>query len=193
MRYSFGGIILVTIGLLMLLDNLDYLDFGDVIQTYWPLILVFWGFVILRRRKKQPQSQETVFAAHDVQQTVASELVHESNAFGDVFVSISSQNFKGGSVSTTFGDCDIDLSKAAFAEGEHLLRIHGVFGDCQITLPKDSPVAISASSTLGDITIFGQKKDGFSPSMDISSPAYANSMARLKIVISRVFGSVRVS
>ncbi len=192
MRYSFGGIILIIIGVLFLLDNLDVADFGDIVSTYWPLILVVMGFVILRRRRQQGQT-EAVFTQHEVQQTVTGDLIHESNVFGDIFLSITSQSFKGGSINGTFGDIEIDLSKAVFAEGEHLLRIHGVFGDCTIITPKDGAVSVSASSTFGDLMVFGQRKEGFSPSLDNVSPAYANNNSRLKIMVTITFGDIKVS
>lgn len=192
MRYSFGGIILVTIGVLMLLDNLDYLDFGYVVSTYWPLMLVLWGFLILRRRN-QNKSEEQVFAQRDTQQSVANELIHESNVFGDVFLNISSRNFKGGSISTTFGDSDVDLSTSIIAAGDHILRVQGVFGNCRIILPKDAPVAVSASTTFGKLNILGQMKDGISSGIDTATSTYRERSSGLKIIASTVFGNVVIS
>ncbi len=193
MRYSFGGIILILIGVLFLLENFGIADFGDTVSTFWPLMLVFWGFVILRRRKKQTVQSDAVFTQHEVQQTISGDLIHESNVFGDIFLSITSQSFKGGSINGTFGDIELDLSKATFAEGEHFLRIHGVFGDCTIITPKDSAVSVSASSTAGTLSLFGQRKDGWSPSLENVSQAYANNNSRLKIMVSITFGDIRVS
>ncbi|MBI5216326.1 MAG: cell wall-active antibiotics response protein [Ignavibacteriae bacterium] len=192
MRYSFGGVILILIGGLFLLDNLGVADFGEVISTFWPLILIVWGFTVLRNRRK-PKPETCDLPRTDIHQTLGGELIHESNVFGDIFLSITSQVFKGGSINGTFGDIELDLSKTTFAEGEHFLRIHGVFGDCTIITPKDSAVTVSASSTAGDLYVFGQKKSGFSPSIDAVSPSYANSTSRLKIMVSITFGDIKVS
>jgi len=43
-RYLFWGIILITIGLLLILSNLGIITFS---WSLWPLILIFWGISIL--------------------------------------------------------------------------------------------------------------------------------------------------
>jgi predicted membrane protein len=43
----FWGLILVIFGVLFLLDRLGEFNFGDVISTYWPVILIILGFAIL--------------------------------------------------------------------------------------------------------------------------------------------------
>ncbi|MGD8537006.1 MAG: DUF5668 domain-containing protein [Candidatus Aminicenantes bacterium] len=39
----FAGLLIILIGVLFLLGNLDKLDFWDVFFTYWPVILIFIG------------------------------------------------------------------------------------------------------------------------------------------------------
>ncbi len=184
----FFGVVLITIGGLFLLDNLGVADFGDIVHDFWPLILVIWGLSILMRRK-----ETTTFTETTTIPTIDTELIHESNVFGDTYVNVSSQNFKGGSISTTIGDCDVDLSKVSIAEGEHILRIHSVFGDSRITVPKDAAVSISASATAGSLILFSQRKEGFTPNLQTSTPNYETSSRRLKIIVSKVFGDIRVS
>jgi predicted membrane protein len=190
MRNLFGGLVLITFGTLFLLDNLDVADFGEIIGNYWPLILIFWGASILinPRRQRAPVQQKE----HVVNQQYSSDLIHQSNVFGDVNTQISSSNFKGGSISTVFGDCCADLSSASWSDGEHELKIHGVFGDTNIILPKNSAVTINASSTLGSLIIFGQSKNGFSSDLQSKTPEYENASGKLIITITEVLGDIRV-
>lgn len=201
MRNLTWGFILITIGVLVLLDNLGVADFSDLVRDYWPLILIVWGLSILVRRRpqavyqsaQQPSgAQQTQTAGSASSQPVASDLVHQSNVFGDIYSKVTSQNFKGGSLSTVFGDAFFDLSGAAFAEGDHELRVSSVFGDTTIILPKDAAVLISASSLFGDVTILDQHKGGFSSDMHLATPAYTSSSRRLRIHASKVFGDIRV-
>jgi len=204
MRNSFWGLILVIFGVLLLLNNLGIADFEDVMRDYWPVFIILWGiFILTKRRREQPypateQSHQATEQPHPAAEQAAStpqfggELVHDSNVFGDVFVNVSSQNFKGGSVSTIFGDCTVNLSQAAFAEGEHILRIHGVFGDSTIILPKDAAVSVNANSTFGNVTVFDQHKGGISADLHAATAPYEASSKRLKISITKVFGDVRV-
>ncbi len=188
MRNYFWGSILVIIGILLLLDHLDVLEFRDVIHNYWPLILIFWGLSILIRKKTFGPTTEP-----DTSQHIDYDLMHQSSVFGDVHTSITSQNFKGGSVSTIFGNSMLDLSKSSFEAGEHILRVSGVFGDTSIILPKDAAVSISASTVFGSLTILGQKKSGISNDIQITSPNYSSSPNRLKVSVGKVFGNVRVN
>ena len=187
MRNLFWGIVLITFGILFLLDNLGYADFNEMIHNFWPLILIVWGLSILLKHKGHRHE-----STGNIPQQITSELLHQSNVFGDIVSTISSRNFKGGSISTVFGDCDVDLSEAGFADGEHELRIHSVFGDSHIRLPKDAAVAINATATFGDLTVQGEHKGGFSSGLHSTSPSYSSASNRLKLNISKVFGDVRV-
>lgn len=44
------GIILILAGLVLLLDQLNFLDFGDLIHIYWPSILILMGLIGLISR-----------------------------------------------------------------------------------------------------------------------------------------------
>jgi len=39
----FSGLVIIAIGVVFLLVNMDKLDFGDFISTYWPMILILIG------------------------------------------------------------------------------------------------------------------------------------------------------
>ena len=189
----FWGFALIVFGVILLLDNMGYADITDIIENFWPLILIFFGISILMKRK---QSQSVVADA-PLQQTTPqqgfqSELIHDSNMFGDVIASISSHNFKGGSASTLFGDVRLDLSKCVIADGSHHLRVNGVFGSSTIILPKNTAYIISGSSFFGNLTVLGQQKQGISTKLQTASPSYNEATNRLIISVSQIFGDARV-
>ena len=39
----FAGLVIIAVGVIFLLANMDRLDFGDFISTYWPMILILIG------------------------------------------------------------------------------------------------------------------------------------------------------
>jgi len=43
----FWGILLILLGVLFLLDQMDKLDFGDLVGRYWPVIFILLGISIL--------------------------------------------------------------------------------------------------------------------------------------------------
>jgi predicted membrane protein len=219
MRNLFWGFILVLFGFLLLLDNMGIADFGDMIHQYWPLILILWGISILTRRKRNHTYQEPPQQQYQQQPPVQDQtsqpptpppppppplgkdysfvmdgdVIHQSEVFGDTHIGAISQNFMGGSVSTVFGDCNVDLSKIKIAEGEHTLRVHTVFGDSRIILPPNSAYSISANSTFGDMFVKEQQKGGFSSYIYTTSPGYESATNKLKIIVSKVFGDLIVT
>ncbi len=220
MRNLIWGFILVTIGILLLFDNLGIADFGEVLHDYWPLLLVLWGIGILAKRNSRretvpqspapppspppPPAAEIPSAAPPQPQVPPSpvppagpsgpaDLVHDSNVFGDLHVQVTSQNFKGGSVSTVFGNSIIDLSNASIAEGDHELRVHTVFGNLTVILRQGMAASVAANTFFGDIVCFGQTRSGMSPDILTATTSFSTATNRLKITVHAVFGSIRVS
>jgi predicted membrane protein len=206
MRNVFWGFILVLFGTLLLLDNLGIADFSDMIHNYWPLILVLWGVsILIRRNRAQPAYEAppapgttdagTAQSPHyeGAPYPIDGDLIHQSEVFGDTDVVIRSQNFLGGSISSVFGDTRIDLSTITIATGEFTLRVHSVFGNVRIMLPPNAAIAISANSTFGDVSVLGQRKNGFSSFLVATTPTFTTADRRLKITISKVFGDLYVA
>jgi predicted membrane protein len=187
MRNLFWGMVLILLGLLFLLNNMGISDSGEVIRMYWPVILILWGISALFRKRQNTAINIDVEPTHFEQ-----DLLHRSNVFGDISINIDSSNFKGGSISNVLGDCDVDLAKSILAEGEHLMRIHTIFGDTRILLPKECAVSVTASVLLGDLKILGQSIEGFSKDIHLTTPDYQTAQKRLALSITHIFGSVKI-
>ena len=46
----FSGLVLITVGVLVLLRNYGHLDLGEFFKHWWPLIIIFWGVIKLYER-----------------------------------------------------------------------------------------------------------------------------------------------
>ncbi|MGA9405752.1 MAG: cell wall-active antibiotics response protein LiaF [Bacteroidota bacterium] len=192
-RPYLGALILITLGVLFLLDNLGIADFGSVIATYWPLILIIIGvriFFRYGRSSTQPSTSATMGSGSTQESSTST--IHNSNVFGDVDLKISSKDFRGGSISTTFGDMNIDLSEIALAEGEQILKLDGVFGDLHVLVPKDTELYVTTHSVFGDVRVLGNTKSGFGQEISYSSPNYSGASKKLRIISNQVFGDVKV-
>ncbi|MDI6779549.1 MAG: cell wall-active antibiotics response protein LiaF [Bacteroidota bacterium] len=187
MQNLFWGILLILLGLLFLLDNMGVADFGEVIKTYWPVIIILWGIHLLLRKKGT-----SVITITKNETATNTDLIHRSNVFGDLSIKVTSQNFKGGSISSVFGDCHIDLLNAQIADGEHPLKLNSVFGDTIVKLPKDCTVMINASVLLGDMRILDEQTSGFSKDIQVTSPNFNVAQNKLKLNVSLVFGDIIV-
>ena len=189
-----GGIILVFIGLLFLFDNFYIMDLGRFFRTFWPVILILIGAkIIYDKRKKDTAEQEDGLEPAPVEPHNASGTFTESNVFGDIKVVFDSQNFTGGSVNNVFGDIRIDLSRVKLAEECVKFYVSGVFGDLKVILPENISYRIKASAVAGDLTAFGNKREGIFPSLEHRDASYDTTKVKLFLTTSIVFGSVSIS
>ncbi len=197
------GLLFIAAGILFLLDNYDYVNAWEIVGTFWPLILVAIGLKILWDIKRNPETHVIGEASRrdrdrstsqqsGYKSNAATDVLSESNIMGDVEVAVQSENFKGGSVNTVFGDTKLDLSKIIIADGEHTLRISGVFGDVKIDTPQNLPIMVSGNTLAGDISIREYKKSGIGQSISYKSQDYDAAAKKLHISISQVFGDVKI-
>lgn len=200
------GLLLIALGVMFLLDNMNVIEFGEIVRTYWPALLVLWGIGILIGRSTPsvasaaeatagapapPGEIREVFS--DRHDNPAADYLQYSTVFGDLSLRALSTNFKGGSISTVFGDTTIDLSSVTLAEGENLLKLNGVFGDLRIILGLSMPHMITAHSLFGTIQALDQKREGFSPTVEMRSPDYAAATRKVHVDTSLVFGDIIVT
>ncbi len=191
------GLLLILAGALFLLDTMHVLEMNFTFDRYWPLLLVLWGlWVILRpRREAAPPIAAAGGSAQvfgDLDTGTAVDSLEHSNVFGDVRIKVTSQNFRGGTLSTVFGDTVVDCTGATLADGEQVLTINGVFGDCTFRLPKGISYSLTAHTLFGSLRAPFDSREGISATVTYESKEYATAAKRLHLKLSQVFGDVRV-
>jgi predicted membrane protein len=136
-RQPLGGLILILIGLLFLLNNLDIIpyDIGDL----WPFILILVGIFVIksalfRTTGKTPAS---------------SDYINLSFVLGGGDFRFNTPNFKGGKVDAIMGGGMIDLREADFKEDEVLFESFVLWGGVEIRVPEHWQVNVQGSPLLG--------------------------------------------
>lgn len=191
------GIVLIVVGILFLLDSAGALDVGNLVSTYWPALLILWGGWLLLRKDRDEQKMVVSGPLADVGigrrvEEMSTDYVNLGNVFGDVRCRALSKAFTGGSLSSVFGDVEIDLTAGDFAAGEHLLKIDTVLGDIVVALPAGVAFAVAGDSVLGKVTASTEKRSGFFPSLEYASPGFETAQVRVRIDASTVLGEVSV-
>jgi len=187
------GIILIFFGLLFLLDNFNIMDFGDIVSTFWPVILILIGAKIIldkKRAESKPEIEVETGATYEKHKTSSS--LSESNVFGDIKIIIDSQKFTGGSVNNVFGNIQLDLSKVQLDQDLVKVYVSGIFGDLTVVLPEGITHRVKASAVAGDLMVFGNKREGLLPSLERRAENYDNAKSKLFLQASIVFGSVKI-
>jgi len=190
----YGGITLLVLGTLFLLDNMDILDFGHFISTFWPIIFIIIGIhlIVKVRKDNAPDAPENRTGTSNVN-PISTDKIVESNLFGDLKLNISSGKFKGGSISNVFGDIKVDMTACSMEPGNSRLNVNGVFGDVSIYLPAGVGVKADFSAVAGDITVEGTRREGLFPRIAHQDQNYSENAAKLEIHGSIIFGSIRIN
>lgn len=194
----FWGSLLIVFGLLMLLDRLDIISFGEVMRNYWPLILVVIGAKLILFPKARQEATITVEPGAEpahvdfIDNAAVSDYINENRFIGDIHLKIQSNDFKGGSVSTFIGDQKFDLSSIAITSGERAFVVSGFIGDATIIMPKAIPYAIQVNAGVGDFMIFGRKEGGVGINKYYKSPDYDSAASRLYVRLSFMIGDVTI-
>ena len=142
-RNKLFGALLTIIGLLTLLPKIfPSFYFND--SFLLPLILISLGVLIIFRKR-------SVYHYYDWKtgKTIDKDYIDEVAIFGGSHKTITSDNFKGGNITSIFGGSEIDLTQCKLAEGDVVLDIVMIFGGANFIIPRDWNVRINVTPIFG--------------------------------------------
>ncbi len=156
------GIVLVSIGTLFLLsDVLPWLQpwlynvFNDVSSLFWYLIIIIIGIsLIIRGRHRTPGSPESKGGRHynpSAPRESTQDYIDELAIFGGADKIITTDNFKGGKITTMFGGADVKLLHSELAPGTHTIDVFSMFGGFTIVVPPHWQVKIDVVAVFGGV------------------------------------------
>ena len=133
---SLGGWILIAIGVLFLLSNLDIIPYGFF--EFWPVVLILVGILILKNAfwgfKKAPSSND---------------FINLSFVLGGGDFKFNTKNLKGGKVTAIMGGGTIDLRETDIKEDEVVIDAFSVMGGIEIKVPTTWEVNMQGTPLLG--------------------------------------------
>lgn len=195
MEYIFSWqSLLVALGVLFLISNPRSVVFSSILilvggfflyseivslpietrNIFWPIILVLLGLVMIFKRFSHKTPKKTF----DHVESFSDEYVDKNIVFGGSKTVVTSKNFRGGSISTVFGGCELILTEAGLAEGDNVLNINAVFGGISIVAPRSWDIVIEVDGIMG----------GFKDDRSFVNPDNIDRSRRLIIKGSAVFG-----
>ena len=210
------GLFFLTIGIIILLDNLNIVYFYTVWSFIWPLLLIVFGLILIFRNRtyvppkvkdikieikedgtKHEYVTSTTYGEHKEKtsdsyysQTYVDSDTHQSNFFGELNYTTENKNFKGLNVSNIFGDINLDISHIDIESEEQILNVSGIFGSIKIKIPKDIPVKFIGSNIAGSVKFMDQNKDGVLVNLNSQSDNYNLSSKKLLIRATVIFGEI---
>ncbi len=193
MRHHTGslkwGIILIVVGLVFLLHNYGVVDFWRLVGILWPLLLIWWGYVMIRRSRSGGGEKRAAKVFGDQSLTIDADEIGQSTVFGDIRLTVSSGDFRGGTASAVFGDLYIDLGSVVHFGDASRLKLETVFGDICVRLPAHVAVELHTSRVFGTMTTPGGTH--FHGNR-YRSPDYDTAAEHVELDISQVFGDLEI-
>jgi predicted membrane protein len=191
-KRQFWGALILMIGLIFLLGNLDFIDYSarKIIKNLWPIALIVIGIgLIIRSRRRQ--------------RTISIEIGNDANihtagehdyfkAFGDHNLDMKNIDLDGMDCSTIFGDQSVNLSGGRLKSGVNRLSISTTFGDITVIIPATMATKAYGSTTFGDLYILEQSSSGISNHLTRQSDNYDSAEEKLFITATATFGSIKI-
>ena len=134
-----GGLPTIAVAAAFLLYNLGILGLDG--SSLWPVALIVIGAAITFRYWR--------FGAGRAPE--ADDELNVACLFSDTNQVAASEHFRGGNVSATFGNAEIDLRAAAAVDGVAAVNASALFGRINLRVPPDWAVDVRSSATFGSI------------------------------------------
>jgi hypothetical protein len=152
-RAPIAGLLFATLGTLLLLGSLDYMDisFGDL----WPIALIAIGMTLVFRTVNRSKTVPVPAGAgvRGSVEGVEDDPADRTSAFammGGVTRRIVSERFKGGDLGAMMGGVELDLRSAKIAPGERaVFDTFVMWGGIDIRVPENWKVSSEAAVLLG--------------------------------------------
>ncbi len=150
-QHKVSGYILLGIGGFFMLDKYYYWDF-NFWQMFWPVVLIGVGVAILINHQKKLRGDyghRNYDGFRDGERDNDADFIDEVTIFSGTEKTITSQNFRGGKITSIFGGSEINLSQAALSAGANDIEILSVFGGATLIVPPDWDIKVNVTTVFG--------------------------------------------
>jgi len=148
----FVGYALIGVGVTFIVD--DY--FPQLIDTnlILPIIVIIFGIAMVLKATnlfdpKKKRSRNEVMFDEDSEIT-GDDYIETTTLFGGVKKNVTSKNFKGADISTTFGGTEINLTKADI-QGPIIINSRTTFGGMTLIVPSNWQVNSEVTAVFGSV------------------------------------------
>ncbi|MGM0689027.1 MAG: LiaI-LiaF-like domain-containing protein [Bacillota bacterium] len=171
------GLIAITIGVIYLGRNLGLFDVDLRLfwNLFWPLILIFIGFSLLRGKTKS-SNRGGRFA-----------FLGGANVGGP-----QPWKLEGGSYFAFMGGIEMDLTAAEITEGETVLDLTAVMGGIDVKIPKDLAIIYEGSAVLGGVTFKGLDNGGLVAGRKVEQNITESASSILRIQARAIMGGIEI-
>ncbi len=148
-RQSSSGIILIGVGAFFLIPRIMGVG-HEWIGTYWPLVFVLIGILLLFRLFRPERACPCLGNfAQETSYSTEKGFVNSVNTFGSVRQIVLDPVFKGAKISNTFGGTILDLRHTVLEAQETFIDVDCTFGGIEIYVPSNWNIDIKTQNLAG--------------------------------------------
>lgn len=165
------GLILVSVGGLMLLDRFHLIDFS--FWDLWPVIIIIFGLSLLRGSRMRGG----IWTGRT--ESDADSYVRGIAILGGYERRNTSGAFQGGELTAVMGGCELDLRGATMEGDEATIDVFAMWGGISIKVPEDWAVVVNVVPIMGGVE-------------DKSRPVKTGKIKRLVLTGYAIMGGVEI-
>jgi predicted membrane protein len=145
----FSGSFLFIIGIAFLVDNFDLYKY-DSMAIVWPLLIIMIGVNVFFKafNPASINNDEPEVSTNDTV-TSKDKTINEATIFSSNKRQYTTEDFKGGSSVTVFGETILDLRKSKITKTNASLEIVTLFGETKVIVPEGMNIRMTSVPILG--------------------------------------------
>lgn len=137
------GLLFILFGIVIFMVRLNDYSFYSVLRQYWPVLIIIAGVLTLF-------SGEGKGIVLGDRKDETEDYVDYMNVFSGLENVNTSQDFRGGAITTIFGGAEIDL-RGAVISSQCKLSITTIFGGVEVRLPENCKVIVNGAPIFGGL------------------------------------------
>ncbi len=143
--------ILTLIGVAHLIPVFEIVDGVSSKELFVPAVLILLGLVVIFRPARKKKLWDDRCGSNIKTVTNGDSVLNVDVTFGGHKEIVTSKDFKGGNVSTTFGGAEINLMNADSTDKTITLNMRVSFGGIELIVPSHWLIKNEISNTLGSV------------------------------------------
>ncbi|MFA8342902.1 MAG: LiaI-LiaF-like domain-containing protein [Rhodothermaceae bacterium] len=158
--------ILIIIGVGSYVANYYHYSLWEIVDDYWPVLLIAFGLYIIAKRGDSPakkcshrmnnksdfHSDSSFSKCENMSHSeINDDTIDLTAIFSGKRVSIKSDSFSGGKTTTVFGGVELDLRDAKLAPGNNIIDSFTLFGGTEILVPKEWKISVNVVVLFGGV------------------------------------------
>lgn len=166
-----GGYVLIMLGSFFLIP--EFIDIPwETRQLFWPVMLIGVGILVLLNGSiSWSDDAKFRFKKSDINDI---DKINDQHIFSGGEFHITSENFKGGSISAIMGGGNYNLRNAKLSPGIQIIDVSIVFGGIELQVPSDWDVKVEVTSIFGG---FNNKNFSYSSTSELKGKLIIRGLA----------------